>query len=83
MGLYTIRRSNATRSDYHVIILRHAPDSLNDFSLIVCDDLNPPQIDTKGEAELGKICLFRLASNMYLIVFELDLPNLYQQSTLK
>lgn len=50
-----LRWANAARGHDEVVVLGHAPRSLNYFVLIVSDDLNTLECNAQIEAELGEI----------------------------
>lgn len=48
------RRPNATTGNDKVIAIAHASDGLDNFTLIVCDDFNSLQLDSKRETVFGE-----------------------------
>lgn len=48
------RWPNASTGHDKVIVVAHAPDGLDDFTLIIRDDFDALQLDSKREAVFGK-----------------------------
>ena len=54
-GAY-LRWSNASGSNYEIIIVRHSSRSFHNLPFIIANHFYTFQIDAEGEAEFGKIC---------------------------
>jgi len=54
-------RSDPTGTDDKVVFLGHPPGSLDDFLLVIGNDLDPLELDTQVETLLGEKVAVRIA----------------------